>query len=589
MPTSASDESGVWTAVSGSSYAEHVVCNGLARCNPAGNINAWSSAVVDTKRNAIVKFGGGHTDSWYNGVDRFDLDIGTWKNLLPYTVEPRSKPCSRADTSGRPTARHTYGGLVYVPTSPDRDTDYVFLYGGSQACLSGKFTQDTWLFDLERNRWEDLGVVAGNPGDRPTYCTFDVETDKIYCAGSPNGWFRLDAFDPDTRTWSSLVPIFTVAYPMEPSSPVVVRAPGTTLDGHFVLLPNKPDGEVIAIDLSRPTFKAMKLLGSVEGLRSKFAGLEWDKKRSKLVAWVGNNPSVSPSSVFEIDPETLAVSEIVGTGGPKLNANMAAVLGHWRYSPASDFFVAIPEAHQDVQVFRFSDASVSSKTMAAPRLPPPAPKAESAVSLPGSRGERRSRLSLEKGTFCIGARPDVVLSDTNDPLAFKKAVLATPDGGVLLVKPGTYVVDAAGVPFIANRPKGLALCGELSPNGKRPHLTGDPRSKPGVFVGWRTMNGDLTIENLEMSGAATQGVYAGTGNYQPHAQRIVLRNVFIHDVGHHCIMVGYETNRSREALKASWNDTVEIYDYSVLHVSYFSARSARISLPLRGVLRSAPR
>ena len=153
---------------------------------------------------------------------------------------------------------------------------------------------------------------------------------------------------------------------------------------------------------------------------------------------------------------------------------------------------------------------------------------------------------------------DAVMSDTGDPFALKSALASVGAGGSIYIRLGTYIVPAVATPFITN--KFATICGELGPNGERPHIKGDPASKPTSLIGWGPTNGNITIENLELSGAGTRNMYAGTGNWQPHSQRIIYRNVYSHDAGHHCLMVGSETNTSTTWGTGTWNDEVEIYD-----------------------------
>ncbi|NTX49985.1 hypothetical protein [Myxococcus sp. CA039A] len=114
----------------------------------AGVINAYSGVALDAPRARWWAFGGGHADSSNNGIYRFDMAQMRWSiEQLPdhsanwaevpwgntYSSYPpaseyaRSHPDSDvtgdeffdparpAASTGNPTARHTYNGLVYNP------------------------------------------------------------------------------------------------------------------------------------------------------------------------------------------------------------------------------------------------------------------------------------------------------------------------------------------------------------------------------------------------------------------------------------------------------------------------------------------
>jgi hypothetical protein len=372
-----------WSAQGASTLADSIPCpNGLQRCNEGPVVNAWSGAAFDTARNCLLVFGGGHGDSWYNGVNRFCLAPQTWEEILPYSVDIPSAPtgdvCDLADSSGKPVSRHTYGGLAYVPQVLPRVADYLFLYGGSPACLAGTLQEDTWLLNLETLTWQMIGNEM--PNGPPTgsngpqvACTYDPTNDLVYCGASKSGFFSLHSFDPDALTWSTLIAGGVVEFPYSHTPPiaggnipwsgvVVVNAAGTTLHRHFVFL-SANDGELSSVDVDAgsPSLVNRAVTGDTEITDSPLSngiyegvGLAFDEVNQVLIAWGGHHTGVDQDDLYAIDPDTLVITrrEMPETAGPAYNDASGGVYGRFAYSPSWAAFVALAATSEPVHVWR---------------------------------------------------------------------------------------------------------------------------------------------------------------------------------------------------------------------------------------------
>lgn len=104
---------------------------------------AWSSAVADTNKNRLVIFGGGHNDYYGNEVYSFDLMQRKFIRLNDPTPLAAKTTCMTAFPDGRPSSRHSYGGLSFIP-----DKNKMILFGGSPSCPTGGLASDAWLLDL---------------------------------------------------------------------------------------------------------------------------------------------------------------------------------------------------------------------------------------------------------------------------------------------------------------------------------------------------------------------------------------------------------------------------------------------------------
>lgn len=134
----------------------------LRHCQKA--INLWSGAALDTRRQRLLVFGGGHAGYVGNEVYAVALRERTVERL----TEPSrgfkltehglaANPCLDELPDGRPTSRHSYNHLVYIA-----HVDRLWMFGGSRACRKGSFGRDTWTFDLATREWQKMepgGVV----------------------------------------------------------------------------------------------------------------------------------------------------------------------------------------------------------------------------------------------------------------------------------------------------------------------------------------------------------------------------------------------------------------------------------------------
>src|SRR5258708_5146926 len=125
----------------------------------ANVVAAWSGGVADSTRNRLIVWGGGHTD--YNGNEIYALDL----NALTFTrLNNPSAPINSfttANADATPNARHTYGGLAYLPSA-----DQIFAFNGSLARAAGGRANPSasgrYAFSTEQ--WQQTGSTRNGPG-----------------------------------------------------------------------------------------------------------------------------------------------------------------------------------------------------------------------------------------------------------------------------------------------------------------------------------------------------------------------------------------------------------------------------------------
>src|SRR5688572_18714294 len=155
---------------------------------PAAVVRAWGGAAFDTKRNAFVFNGGGHTDYGGNEVYAFFLDELRWERLTEPSPMRKLDSHRWATTDDTPVSAHTYDGLEYLP-----NVDKIFRNGGSEWSSGNNYDRSAWLFDMSRRRWE-RGPTGG--GEFVT-SAFDPVRGTVYVLSR----HAVDEYDPTRNQW----------------------------------------------------------------------------------------------------------------------------------------------------------------------------------------------------------------------------------------------------------------------------------------------------------------------------------------------------------------------------------------------------
>ncbi len=171
----------------------------------------WSGAAVDDAHQQLVLFGGGHTDSSndmvlalsLNGTAKWNLlrsptvpvpspDAQNWEGLAPYFV--LAGQGGKYLPGAKPSARHTYGALQYVPSQ-----NKVFAFGGSVA-NGGYFSTELWTLDLGTATWSLTSPYSSVPGGSPT-TAYNPSNGHIVMTDNNLGLYD---FDPATGKYIKL-------------------------------------------------------------------------------------------------------------------------------------------------------------------------------------------------------------------------------------------------------------------------------------------------------------------------------------------------------------------------------------------------
>jgi hypothetical protein len=291
-------------------------------------VSAWNGGIADTKRNQLVVWGGGHND-WY-GNEVYALDVGTRTMARINDPSPVTNvsTCPFVYPDGRPSSRHTYGGLAYAA-----NVDAMFAFGGSRANC-GNLANDAWLLDLSTLSWtqklQTTPALAG-PG---AIADYDAMGGKIFLQVGDS----VHRYDPNTNAWTAFSST-AIDYHLNGAIDPVARK--------FFLFGN---ASAYAIDISGND--AAFAINPIAAANCNFKngaspGVAYDSTRGLLLGWSGGD------TVYSFSAVTGACTSQTFAGGPGA-AQPNGTFGRFRYFPALGVFALVNDIDQDAYVLRMS-------------------------------------------------------------------------------------------------------------------------------------------------------------------------------------------------------------------------------------------
>ena len=300
-------------------------------CGPSSVVMAWCGAALDTKRERLIVWGGGHADYHGNELYAFDINKLAWERLTDPFVNPVNDKEVNAD--GTPNSRHTYGGLAYL-----EHVDRFFGLGGSLAGVGFAKCDRTWTYDFAGKKWEDRQPSGTLPGGGFCLgCAYDPGSKRLYFGSEHKGLF---AYDYEKNAWSKL-----------DDSPV--DGQGFAVDTKRKLLVGVGRGRITVYDIGKGNFKqqVIKAEGADDIVKAgNAAGWDYDPVADRLVGWA----SWVPGKVYGLNMETKTWEAREAAGGPKLSGSAKnGVFGRWRYVAGVDAFVAVADAGGNVSFYKW--------------------------------------------------------------------------------------------------------------------------------------------------------------------------------------------------------------------------------------------
>jgi hypothetical protein len=280
---------------------------------PRSVIIAWCGAALDSKRNRLVLWGGGHGDYYGNELYAFDINKQAWERLTdPFPTPVMDK---EINADGSPNSRHTYNGLAYIDHA-----DRFFGQGGSLAGVGFAKCDQSWTFNFAEKKWENRKPTGDLPGGGiGQCCAYDPQSKKVYY-GNDKGLF---AYDYDANKWSkwSGENFYYQTLAVDIKRGLLIGAGNKTL---------------FAYDLKQAGSKRQdwKTQGAEELVQAGNPGLDYDPVADKLVGW-------HKGKVYILDIEKKAWTVKDAPAGPKESIN--GTYGRWRYLPAVNAFILVAD------------------------------------------------------------------------------------------------------------------------------------------------------------------------------------------------------------------------------------------------------
>jgi hypothetical protein len=332
---------------------------------PIDVIRAWGGAALDTKRNAMIFNGGGHSGYGGNEVYVFWLDTLKWERLTDPSPMVRNETVTADGRKSEqwlvvgdvaPISTHTYGSLIYLP-----NVDRIMRSGGADWRSGWSTDSRVWLFDVDARKWapraKDLGGLR--------YAAFDPVSGKVISITSQS----LKTYDPVTDS--------VRAYPLTKATDLTYTAALDPINRWFIAYD-------ISLPKPRPGVYAYKLTetGAVSGpqhIRTRGAsefdgarGWDYDSKRKRIVAWNGGRETAY------LDTETWTWSRFRNQHSPyqptfaandvtKDTPHYSHFFGRWRYVPKYDVFISYNNPLRDVLIWKPQPVEAGDVT------PPPPP------------------------------------------------------------------------------------------------------------------------------------------------------------------------------------------------------------------------
>lgn len=330
--------------------------------SPGGNlakvVDAWSGAALDTKRDRLMVWGGGHSNYAGNEVYAFDLHEFRWLRLSDPSPADDSKEAVYPD--GQPRSRHTYDYLEYVPA-----WDRLVSFGGSGPWPrgGGEFTREISEFDLAERRWVTGERAAVPPGGSMIAALAQVDPatgNVFFVPGARGAMLRLD---PVTGKWeggwerSRLTAHATGA--IDPERRLLVA----------VGLGNRAGNrQALSWDLDRrgaPTDLTELTQGDTEVERAIAPGFVYHPPTRRFVAWIGG------TDLYTLDPETWRWEKVPAAKDNEVDPGPQSprgTYGRFQYVPRLDAFVLVNSVDQNVHLIKpdFSGLKVAADDRAGP-------------------------------------------------------------------------------------------------------------------------------------------------------------------------------------------------------------------------------
>jgi hypothetical protein len=309
----------------------------------SGVIDDWCGGILDSKRNRLIVWGGGHNGYYGNEVYAFDVGTQQWARLTNPTANPTM--CTDGYSDGTPSSKHTYGTNVYIAQA-----DRMFNCGGCNACPAGGCgAKKTFTFDFASLTWHNMSPSGTGPGTCCNdFAAYDTLNKKVYywdasawaCGTSTYGLY---AYDYTANSW------LKVNSDMVNGSSIV--DPKRHLLFNIGAGPSGSTNYVTAYTLGTtpPVRQVWTTTGGDAFITQGAIGLAYDPVVDKYVGWKGG-------AVYALDPVSKAWTSYNPAGGPPGNVNGVTngVWGRWQYVPSVNAYITVVSVTGNVYAYKLT-------------------------------------------------------------------------------------------------------------------------------------------------------------------------------------------------------------------------------------------
>jgi len=302
-----------------------VLPNPLPQGDPADVVTAWGGGAVDTVRNRMLVWGGGHANYWGNEVYALDLSTLSIQRLVDPSPLTAQSNCASALPDGTPVSRHTYQGLTYIAHA-----DKMYSVGGSMTPC-GYLDPATWALDLAGRRWA-MKVTSSPVASHGVMAVYDPVSKLVYVKDQ----YTFHSYSLETNKYTKLNSAdMNVDYH--------VTAAIDTKRRKFVMI---GDG-VQVIDLATNQLTRITTSNAPGFVTSRNSpGIAYDPVADRIVAWHGG------SNVYALDMDTRVWTQVATNQGPTAAASEWGTFGRWGYVPQYGVFALINHIDQNAWVFK---------------------------------------------------------------------------------------------------------------------------------------------------------------------------------------------------------------------------------------------
>jgi hypothetical protein len=335
---------GHWYEVPNSKIRPHLP-SPLPYGSPAAIMNAWSGGFFDSARNRYVVMGGGHGDYAGNEMYVFNLDTLQWSRLWGPTPNSQIPPIGSAVVEvyadGKPSSRHTYSGIQYLP-----NVDKYFVHGGSLWSGSGGMGKTTWFFDPALSTWTQRADISSGcyGGGAVPFTAYDPNTGNVYA----HKYTSLCEYNPLTNTWRKRGGDSKGASPRATSVFDPKRKQFCLIGGGSTQCYD------MASTASSIPLQTIATTGDKTAESVSYVGVDYDRISEKIVAWAGG------ADVYTLDLTTRVWTKLPASASNTVTPTAPTHTGshsRWRYIPSKNVFIIVNSIDQNVYVYKLSSGS----------------------------------------------------------------------------------------------------------------------------------------------------------------------------------------------------------------------------------------